>query len=98
MNLKAFQKICSLLLDSKILENLTQEDPRKLVNEVNVDEQSQQSDQVSFKNDSTVNFNFVYHAEFDTICEKINQINLIEKMDILKLNLIKNLYPILVNS
>ena len=92
MNLKAFEKICSFLLNSNgSFENFK-------VKTENFESDNQQNEEKFSKNnsDSISNFNFVYQTEFYGICEKIDQINLIEKMDILKLNLIKNFYPILV--
>ena len=92
MNLKAFEKICSFILNSnESFENFK-------VKTENVESDSQQNEEKFSKNnsDSTSSFNFVYQTEFYGICEKIDQINLIEKIDILKLNLIKNFYPILV--
>jgi hypothetical protein len=92
MNLKAFEKICSFLLNSnESFENFK-------VKTENFESDNQQNEEKFSKNntDSTSSFNFVYQTGFYEICEKIDQINLIEKMDILKLNLIKNFYPILV--
>ena len=90
MKLKEFEKICSLLLSlepTELFENLTQKSSQAKINFDDFENLQQQNDEDVLT---------VYQVQFGEMCQRIDEINLIEKIDILKLNLIKYFYPSLL--